>query len=341
MTTRPTWPLLAAAALLSALATHPQAAHAEVAVSGGRYVMGTVLEATVYAPDRGAAEALLEIAFTEAARLDAMMTTYNDRSALMRLNRAAGEGAQRVPPELAELLAMSVRYSQITRGTFDVSVGPLLSLWRSAGASPVSAAAFARAHTLVGSDKIRVGVDSMVELARAGMAVDLGGIAKGYALDRIGGLLSRRGVKRAYLSFGQSSIRAFGAPPDALGWRIALREPAGGFAGTIALRDRALSVSSSFGGARDAPVAHIVDPRSGRPLERDLEACVLAQSAAEAEAFSKALLILGEREGIALIERQPGAAAILLDSDGRGWMSAAWPAATRFERIERASVSSK
>ncbi|MGH7948153.1 MAG: FAD:protein FMN transferase [Candidatus Binataceae bacterium] len=320
----------------------PRAAHGEVAVTAGRYVMGTVLEATIYAPDRASADALLETAFAEASRLDAMMTTYDDASALMRLNRAAGEGAQRVPPELAELLAASVAYSRLTRGTFDVTVGPLVSLWRSRASrdGQVTDSELAEVRALVGSDKIVLRDHATVELARTGMALDLSGIAKGYALDRIVAMLRRRGVARAYLSFGQSSIWALGAPPGAHGWTVALRDPAGGFAGSIELRDRAMSVSSSFGGSGARRISHVIDPRSARPLDRDLEACVIASNATEAEALSKALLILGERDGVALIERQPGAGGVLLDSHGRVSMTAGWAPATAFERTERASMSS-
>ncbi|MGH7863463.1 MAG: FAD:protein FMN transferase, partial [Candidatus Binataceae bacterium] len=120
-----------ATTLLAALLMASGAARGDVAVTAGRYVMGTVLEATIYAPDRAAADALLQTAFAEASRLDAMMTTYDDASALVRLNRAAGAGAHRVPPELGDLLAQAVGYSRRTAGTFDVTVGPLVSLWRS------------------------------------------------------------------------------------------------------------------------------------------------------------------------------------------------------------------
>jgi thiamine biosynthesis lipoprotein len=326
---------------ICALMLAPGAAHGGVAVTGGRYVMGTVLEATIYAPDRATGGALLEMAFAEAARLDAMMTTYNDRSALMQLNRAAGEGGQRVPPELAELLAAALGYSRLTRGTFDVTVGPLVSLWSSAASSYEAAELpdLSRARALVGSEKIIVHNDATVELARAGMALDLSGIAKGYALDRIVAILCRRGVTRAYLSFGQSSIWALGAPPGARGWTVALRDLAGGFSRSIRLHDRALSVSSSFSGAGRRRVAHVIDPRSGRPLVRDLEACVIASNATQAEALSKALLILGGHDGIALIERQTGTGALLLAADGSAWTTSDWPRSTDSTTFESAAAS--
>ncbi|MFI5315726.1 MAG: FAD:protein FMN transferase [Myxococcota bacterium] len=174
-----------------------------------------------------------------------------------------------------------------------------------------------------------------VELREAGAALDFGGVAKGWALDRVCESFRAAGVTRALLSFGESSIAAIGAAPGRDGWGIALAGPAGGVAGSLELRDESLSVSGSLGqfveigGHR---YGHVIDPRTGRPLERALVAAALAANGARAEALSKALLILGEREGIALVESLPGAQGILLDAAGAQFETAGWRAATHFSR---------
>jgi thiamine biosynthesis lipoprotein len=165
------------------------------------------------------------------------------------------------------------------------------------------------------------------------MAIDFGGIGKGYALDRLAALLRAQGVTNAMLDFGQSSIWALGTPPDAQGWRLLVQQPNGRHAGIITLHDQALSLSASLGQsfvANGQRYGHVIDPRTGEPLRRDLLACVIAPSAAQAEALSKALLILGESEGIALLQRLAGVEGFLVAASGQHWMTKGWTPAVAF-----------
>jgi len=330
----------AAIALTVALAGCASSARLEptapTVVSDGRYAMGTVLEVTVAAADEAAGRAAIERAFAVAAALEPLLSNWDAGSAVMRLNAAAGRGPQPVDPELARVLEASRALSHRTRGAFDVTVGPLVQLWRAAGARGrrPSAAELARARAAVGADGVLADPEAgTAGLARADASIELGGIAKGWALDRMAETLRAAGVAGALLSFGQSSLWAIGAPPREAGWRLALRDPAGGYAGVATLRDRAVSVSGSFGqwteieGRRHG---HVIDPRSGEPLLRAAEAIVLAPDATSAEAFSKALLVLPP-EGIALLEAEPGLEALLLEDDGSHYETSGWQAASRFE----------
>ena len=137
-------------------------------------------------------------------------------------------------------------------------------------------------------------------LAHEGVSVDLGGIAKGWALDRMLPLLRERGIERALLDFGQSSVWALGAPPGAAGWRLLARGPDEGALGVLTLSDQALSVSGSLGqwveiGGRR--YGHVLDPRSGLPLERRRQALVVAPNAALAEALSQGAADPGRGRG--------------------------------------------
>jgi len=300
-------------------------------VSDGRYVMGTVLEITLCAPDVAQDRRALQTLFATAAHLDALLTIFSPESPVSQLNARAGRGAQVVPPEVAELLSLSRSYWQSTNRTFDITVGPLMALWRQAAATRTlpSPTAVQQAWTRIGSEKIKLLPHNRVALTQLGMAIDLGGIGKGYALDQLTSLLRRQGLFRALLDFGQSSIWALGTPPDAEGWHLLIQQPDGGTVGIITLRDQALSVSGSLGQTfvvNGNRYGHVIDPRSGEPLRRDLLACVIAPSATQAEALSKALLILQEREGIALLQRFPGVEGLLVEASGHRWMTPGWTA---------------
>jgi thiamine biosynthesis lipoprotein len=323
--------LAALAALLAAAA----AAAAETQVSDGRYAMGTILEITLGARDAASGRAQLDELYAIAARLERSMTLFDDASDLARLNRAAGQGPQRVDPELVALLGLSLDFSRRTAGSFDVTVGPLVQLWKRAAADNrrPDAATLAATRARVGSALLRVLPPDRAEIARAGASVDLGGVAKGFALDRMAEQLRRSGTQSALLSFGQSSLVAIGAPPDAEGWRLLVRRPDGGFAGLATLRDRAVSVSGSLGQSSEIEgvrYGHVIDPRSGEPLLRPLEAVVLAPSAALGEAASKALLVLGAEAGVPLLASL-GCEGFLVDGEGRHHETPGWQAATRFE----------
>ena len=301
--------------------------------------MGTVLEIEVEARDADAARAILERCFARVAELDRLFTRFDPGSALSRLNRAAGRGPSAVDPALARILADSREYARLTRGSFDVTVGPLVELWSEAGrrGSAPGADALAAALARVGSEGIEVTAsDSSAALAREGMSVDLGGIAKGWALDRVAELLAAEGVARAFASFGGSSVLARGAPRGESGWRVLLRDASGGFAGVVYLRDRSLSVSGSLGQSTEIAgraYGHVIDPRSGEPRVRAAEAAVVAPSGAFAEALSKALLVLEEDEGMALLDGLPDVEGFLVEADGHGRRTSGWDAALVFEEL--------
>jgi thiamine biosynthesis lipoprotein len=305
--------------------------------SDGRHAMGTVLELTLVGPEPAALPDALARLFAEAERLDRLLSDWDAASDVSRLNASAGRGPRRVAPEVAELLARSRELTRLTRGSFDVTVGPLVALWRDAGlrGELPTRAALESALRRVGGEGVRVGEDGRVALPE-GSSVNLGGVAKGFALDRMLPLLDRARIEAALLSFGQSSIWALGAPPGATGWRLLARAPEGGFAGILTLRDRALSVSGSFGSFSEIEgrrYGHVLDPRSGAPLAARREALVVAPDATLAEALSKAVLVLGARDGLDLVSTLPGCEALLLGPQGRAPRTPGWDAAVSWEPL--------
>jgi thiamine biosynthesis lipoprotein len=310
----------------------------ERAISDGRYSMGTVLEITLEGLESQPAARALDELYDEALRLDRLLSIYDPESEISRINRTAGHGIQQVDPEVVEILKLSIAYSELTRGAFDVTIGPLVDLWIEAADrnAPPSAAELAVARQRVGANRISAVSGDEVSLAEEGMKLDLGGVAKGYALDRMLPLLDRHGIESALLNFGQSSTWAVGAPAGSAGWRLLVRGPEGRFAGLITLRDQALSVSGSqghwveIGGRR---YGHIIDPRSGEPLLRARQAVVVSQRAVLAEALSLALLVLDAETGLALVAAQPDCEGLLIEAGGALRSTPGWEAAVRFEPL--------
>jgi thiamine biosynthesis lipoprotein len=281
-----------ALAALLALALAPPVAAAPVKEI--HYTMGTYFSIEVGGLPVPVARRLMRRCFAEARRLESVFSRFDPNSELRRLN-ARGGGVIEVSADMAELLRRSQRLSAATGGTFDVTIGSVTRLWRTAARWPAPAAV-AAADAGDAAERVRFDGERRLRLA-TGVQLDFDGVAKGYAVDRCVALLRAGGVRHALLSLGESSQYAIGAPAGARAWSVAVRDLSGERAlGTLRLRDRALSVSSALGhqrriGARR--VGHIVDPRSGQPLTEPAAAVVIATSATDAEAWSKALLLAG------------------------------------------------
>jgi thiamine biosynthesis lipoprotein len=296
--------------------------------------MGTLLQLTLVGPDAEGLREVSEECFAEVAALEAVLTTYDPASATSRMNAGAGSGPFPAPPALARILADSQRLARATRGSFDPTVGPLIVLWTQAGAAGrlPSAAELEAARSRVGIERVAIDATGRVTLA-PGMAVNFGGVGKGWALDRVAEHLAERGVGRALLDFGGSSWLALGAPADADAWRVLLRDGRGGYAGTARLRDTSAAFSESFGAASEIAgrrYGHVIDPRTGWPLQEPLAAIALAPDGATAEALTKALLVLGPGEGLAVLATLPGAEGLVIDATGALHESPGFRRATGF-----------
>jgi thiamine biosynthesis lipoprotein len=326
---------VAALALLTVVGACQLAGPPPRIVSDGRVAMGTLLEMQLVVRESdGSSE--FDSLFATVAELESHVSHYVPTSDVALLSENAGSGLRAVDPSVHELAELSLRYAELTSGAFDVTIGRLVDVWKTEIPTEVTYELVAAARKASGIEHLKVDAGGRVGLYTAGIALDFGGIAKGWALDRLRPQLEEHGVEAALFSFGQSSIWAHGVPPelkgDYPGWTLALRSPAGGFAGSVTLRDQALSVSSSF--PPDTPHASvIIDPRTGWPVERRAMAVVVGGEAALAEALSTALLVLDFEAGLALVESIPGTEAILVDEDGRVAASSKWQATSNFEEL--------
>ncbi len=284
------------------------------------YQMGTYFDVTLWHSEPQTARRLIREAVREVHRLEEILSNYDPQSALSRLNRKAGQGNVRVTAELFELLATAREFSEKTAGTFDVTVGPLMELWRRAAEQNrlPNPELLGRALAAVGYRNLVLSRPDQAALARTGMSIDLGGIGKGYAVDRAAAMFKAAGISAALISFGGSSLSALGAPPRKTGWEIAVQDSDGRLRGTLRLRDLALSTSSSTGrwwiiGGKK--YGHLINPMTGAPMTEARTAVVVARSATEAEALTKPLVLLG-KSGFATIAHFPQVAGIILSAQG-------------------------
>jgi thiamine biosynthesis lipoprotein ApbE len=192
--------------------------------NGGRfrethYVMGTLLEITLGAPTEATGRAWIRRAVAEARRLDGELSSFRTDSALCELHHRAGTGLRHVPPDWFRILERSMELSPASGGTFDVTVSPLVRLWQRAGRDGLwpSPAEIAEARHAVGYERIQLQPPDEVKLP-ANTALELGGVGKGYAVDRMVELLRREGARSALVNFGGSSIAALGPPAEEAGW---------------------------------------------------------------------------------------------------------------------------
>ena len=285
-----------------------------------RYAMGTVFEIVIYDNDSQQSDAAARAALDEVVRLDAMMSNYKPESELSRMNRNAHFQPVRISRELYDVIAQSLLYSRLSDGQFDISVGPVVDLWKAAlSGSPLPTAdEQAAALRCVGYQKFELMPPDHIQFDSDCMRLDLGAIGKGYAVDRMVELLKARNVRRAYIDAGGSTIYALGSPAGAKAWSVRLRDPSGKLVPQIMLMNNSVSTSeqstpNSLQG--DAP-GHIVLPGTGKPLETGYVVSVAAQTATASDALSTTLLLLGPTKGAALVKTLHNVSAIWIDSDG-------------------------
>ncbi|HTZ11177.1 MAG TPA: FAD:protein FMN transferase, partial [Candidatus Margulisiibacteriota bacterium] len=264
---------------------------------------GTFVE--VISADRRAGE----IVFKEIGRIEGLLSKYIPESEVSRLNK---EGSLKVSPDTFYILKKSIEFYRLSNGAFDITVAPLVDLWgfsnqayRIPEDSEIKAAL-----SLIGADKIVLQDDDyVVKFKTPGMKIDLGAIAKGYALDCSVKKLREAGIESCLVNAGGQIYclgSRFGRP-----WRVAVREPNGsGFSGILELKDQSSSTSGDYeqyfvkDGLR---YSHIFDPKTGHPVSsRVRSVTVVAADGLTADALSTAIFVLGRQKGEELARRFSG-----------------------------------
>lgn len=286
-----------------------------------RLLMGTLVEITVTGDPKNAATAANAVA-DEIKRVEDVMS-FHKQSKLQALNCNAGQGPAPVDKELFDLIDTSLRFARLTSGAFDPAMGPISRLWGFSGDDPTvpDPAEIKAELPYVAWEKIRTDpATHSVTLPLQGMALDLGGIAKGYALDRSAAVLKKMGVPSALVNAG-GDIVAVGSKSPGKPWRIGIQHPRDpkGILAVIQLQDKVVVTSGDYerfiekDGKR---YHHILDPQTGYPAQGVESVTVIASDGVTADALATAAFVAGPEKGLNLLEKQEGVEGLLVDSEG-------------------------
>lgn len=299
--------------------------------SGYRLVMGTFSHLKAIAKDRETAKNCVESAFAELQKVDNLMSDYKGDSEISEVNRDSFKRAVKVSKSTLEVLQKSVEISRLSEGAFDITIAPLAELWRSAAEvnSVPTEAELAVARSKVGYEKVLLDANEMtVRFTVEGMKLDLGGIAKGYAIDRAVEAMQAGGAVGGMVDVG-GDIRCFGKPPPGKKtWRIGLENPAeikgsdetlsaGMDTILLILKLNNAAIATSGGYRRFVLIegkkySHIMDRDTGTSARGMSSVTIISQRAINADALATAVSVMGEEKGLALIENTPQTEAILI-----------------------------
>ena len=304
--------------------------------------MGTLFRIVLYAPDAESARAASGAAFRRIAEMDDIMSDYKPASELMQFCARAGGPPVAVSEDLFRVLAAAQDLAERSDGAFDVTVGPVVRLWRRARRrhEMPDPDRLAEALELVGYQKLRLEPAARTaQLLKPGMLLDLGGIAKGYAADEALATLKRYGIERALVA-GGGDIAVAGPPPGKQGWRIAIaplesqsgRPTAGSRIQNrkskiqnLLLRDAAVSTSGDaeqhvdLGGVR---YSHIVDPKTGMALTGRSSVTIVAPNCTASDGLATAVSVLGPERGVELVKDTQGAGVLFVKVTAAGFRAA-------------------
>ena len=304
--------------------------------------MGTTCEVLVEASEPLEARQIFDVAFEEIERVESDLSDYRPSSEVSRINRDAAASPVTVDPEIFRLLDDCLQMSRRSDGAFDITIGPLVDVWGFFGGqgSLPSKVALDRAREKVGWRHVDLDPDARtVFFRRRGVRIDLGAVGKGVAVDAARRRLLDAGVKQPLLlSLGRSTFRALGAHER--GFPVEVRSPfqADLVLSEVVLVDLALSTSGDrekFFELEGRRYGHILDARTGWPVEGRAQVSILAADATRSDLLSTALFVLGPARGAALLEDTPSSATrssalfVAADTADRALDTVNWPAPVR------------
>jgi thiamine biosynthesis lipoprotein len=304
--------------------------------------MGSEFSIELYAPNQETADQWMQLSFEEVDRIEALLSNYRPSSELSRISREAGSHPVTTDPETFAFLQTAFSWSRRSDGAFDMTVGPLMRAWGffyDHGRIPAEAELLAlKKQTGWSNVHLDASTRTVSFINGTPMELDPGGIGKGYAVDRIVGLLREQHVSAALISAGSSTIYAIGAPPDSpsgsRGWPINIADPAhpGSKLSTVFLSDTSLSTSActeKFFIKDGHRYCHILDPHTMHPVDNMLQTTVIAPSATDSDALTKPTFIMGPEASARLLESCPDTKAVIVSgtTESPHYRAIHWPTA--------------
>jgi thiamine biosynthesis lipoprotein len=309
--------------------------HKERIYRKSKILMDTFVTITVVSNSENSAGKAIDNAFSEIERLEKLSNFFSSESEVSRINKNAGISGVRVLPDILDMLNKAIMVSEKTEGSFDVTIGPVISLYDFHKKIKPEESVIKKNLSLVNYRYLIINRDkSTAFLKKKGMLIDLGGISKGYAADKAVETLKRNGINSGLVSIA-GDIKAFGLKPDGKPWKIGIRNPRippnpplvkggkGGFSddimATLELEDMAISTSGDYerffiiDGRR---YHHLLSPRTGYPAQKCQSVSVITKEGAFTDAFATGVFILGPEKGIKVLEKL-GFDGIIVDSQGK------------------------
>jgi thiamine biosynthesis lipoprotein len=290
-----------------------------VVKSGTIEVMGTFASIVATAENKEIARAAVSAAVEKLHYVDKLMSDYDPKSELSKVNREGFGKAIKVDADLLQVLNKSVEYSRVSEGAFDVTIGPVVDLWHIAGEQSIEPTAeqIATAKSKVGYEKLIIdNENSTVRFSVDGMRIDLGGIAKGYAIDLAIEATKQNGALGAMVDVG-GDIRCYGSPSGKEYWRIGLQDhrKQGQILLVLKLNDAAVATSGDY--QRFVVIdkqqhSHIMNPAMADSARELSSVTVIAPTAIQADALATAVTVVGSEKGIRLIEAIAEAETLLI-----------------------------
>ncbi len=300
-------------------------------VSKTRLGMGTFVSMTLVHPSRDEAEEAMGLAFEEIDRLTRAMSRFDETTAVAQLNR---EGVLvDVPPEVVHVVATALDYNRISRGCFDISVEPIVDLFREKFASgrdiPPTETELNKVLGLVGSDMIELNGRTL-RFKKPGMGITLDGIAKGYIVDKASEVLMSRNIRNHLINAG-GDIRGRGLRQDRKPWAIAIQDPKKEkrYPDIIDMSDGAIATSGNYEVYfdREKMFHHIVNPFTGRSPQASISVSIIAETTMAADALSTSVFVMDPGQGTIFINSLAGCECLVIARDGRKFKSAGWKSA--------------
>jgi thiamine biosynthesis lipoprotein len=287
--------------------------------------MGTVVEITLVGEEELSRKAAFQ-AFQEIKRIEYLMSPWIESSDVSRINRSAGKEWVKISSETIEVIKKAQEVSELSGGGFDITVSPLVQLWRKAREKgiPPPMQEIKENLSLVNFRDVTFNSEGRVFLKKEGMAIDLGGIAKGYAVDKAFELLRDLGYKNLIVNAG-GDLRVGGSKPEGP-WSIGIQHPRDPekIMARISVSDTAVATSGDYEkffihqGKR---YHHILNPRNGFPAEKCQSVTVLHNEGATADALATAIFVLGPEKGYPLCQRLEGVECLIVDKHGKSTFS--------------------
>lgn len=290
------------------------------------FAMNTYMSITANGPD---AQAAVDAAQAEVYRLENEMSRNLSASEISQINLRSGQGPVTVSQETFDIIADAVKYSGLTAGAFDITIAPIMDIWGFTDSNyrVPAASEILSVLPLVDWQQIKLDAANLtVELPVAGMALDLGGIAKGYASDRVQTIMHGYDVTSALISLG-GNVAVFGPKADGSLWKIAISDPQAPDSYIGVLKATDVSVITSGGYERNfvqdgVTYIHIMDPATGSPVVSDLlSVSIISPDGVQGDSLSTALFVMGKDKAIAYWQAHKDFACILVTTTGEVFAS--------------------